>query len=148
MKSQTACIQRYQAHSKEAWEHNLMGELKNELLNAPNALRSPRVEQVYPADHFSMHIETITNGNCREKYINLTLLDITATTAIQYISNGEVRHSSQTTLFELNQFLYKIIFHSVTEYYPSPYGSNRHASRRPGCVANLQLGHASRGPSC
>ena len=36
----------------------------------------------------------------------------------------------------------------LPQYYPSPYGSNRHASRRPGCVANLQLGHTSRGPGC
>jgi len=28
------------------------------------------------------------------------------------------------------------------------YGSNCHASRRLGCIANLQLGHVSRGPGC
>jgi hypothetical protein len=42
-KTQTACIQRYRAYNKEAWENNLMGEARNELLNVPNALRSPRV---------------------------------------------------------------------------------------------------------
>ncbi|KIM79398.1 hypothetical protein PILCRDRAFT_10519 [Piloderma croceum F 1598] len=34
------------------------------------------------------------------------------------------------------------------DYYPSPYGSNRHASHRPGCVANFAIGHASRWPGC
>ena len=62
-----------------------MGEARNKLLNAPNALRNPRVvgiEPVYPADHFSTHIKAITSGDCGGKYINLTVLDITATTSI------------------------------------------------------------------
>ena len=33
-------------------------------------------------------------------------------------------------------------------YCPSLYGSNCHTSRRPSCVANLQLGHVSRRPGC
>ena len=49
---------------------------------------------------------------------------------------------------EMTERAKMMMAHKVSLYYPSPYGSNRHASRRPGCVANLQLGHASRGPGC
>ena len=36
----------------------------------------------------------------------------------------------------------------ATQYYPSLYGSNCHASCRPGCIANLRLGHASHRSGC
>ena len=48
----------------------------------------------------------------------------------------------------LVQFVEQLLYTLDKDYYPFPYGSNHHTSHKPGCVANLQLGHTSCRPGC